>query len=69
MRGSHSVVTAWAEDRLVGLGNTLSDGHLVVCHSSFDGSLGIGFPMGIRASVTQREEIHDGEVQGHPHGG
>jgi GNAT superfamily N-acetyltransferase len=30
MRGSHSVVTAWAEGRLVGLGNTLSDGHLVV---------------------------------------
>jgi GNAT superfamily N-acetyltransferase len=30
MRGSHCVVTAWAEDRLVGLGNTLSDGHLVV---------------------------------------
>jgi GNAT superfamily N-acetyltransferase len=30
MRGSHSVVTAWAGDRLVGLGNTLSDGHLVV---------------------------------------
>ena len=30
MRGSHSVVTAWVEDRLVGLGNTLSDGHLVV---------------------------------------
>jgi GNAT superfamily N-acetyltransferase len=30
MRGLHSVVTAWAEDRLVGLGNTLSDGHPVV---------------------------------------
>jgi ribosomal protein S18 acetylase RimI-like enzyme len=30
MRGSHSVVTAWAEELLVGLGNTLSDGHLVV---------------------------------------
>ena len=30
MRGSHSVATAWAGDRLVGLGNTLSDGHLVV---------------------------------------
>lgn len=30
MRGSHAVVTAWAEGRLVGLGNTLSDGHLVV---------------------------------------
>jgi ribosomal protein S18 acetylase RimI-like enzyme len=30
MLGSHSVITAWAEDRLVGLGNALSDGHLVV---------------------------------------
>lgn len=30
MRGSHSVVTASAGDRLVGLGNTLSGGHLVV---------------------------------------
>jgi GNAT superfamily N-acetyltransferase len=30
MRGSHSVVTAWAEGRMVGLGHTLSDGHLVV---------------------------------------
>ena len=30
MRSSHSVVTAWVEDRLVGLGNTLSDSHLVV---------------------------------------
>jgi GNAT superfamily N-acetyltransferase len=30
MRGSHSVVTAWADGRLVGLGNAISDGHLVV---------------------------------------
>ena len=30
IRGSHSVVTAWADGRLVGLGNALSDGHLVV---------------------------------------
>ncbi len=28
--GSHSVVTAWEGDRLVGLGNAISDGHLVV---------------------------------------
>ena len=27
---SHSLVTAWDGDRLVGLGNSLSDGHLVV---------------------------------------
>ncbi len=30
MRGSHAVVTAWDGDTLLGLGNTLSDGHLVV---------------------------------------
>ncbi|WP_299285530.1 GNAT family N-acetyltransferase [uncultured Mucilaginibacter sp.] len=27
---SHSFVTAWENDKLVGLGNALSDGHLVV---------------------------------------
>ena len=27
---SHSLVTAWAGSRLVGLGNAISDGHLVV---------------------------------------
>src|SRR5881296_2386710 len=31
--GSHSLVTAWDGDKLVGLGNTLSDGHLVVYYS------------------------------------
>ncbi|MEI8326640.1 MAG: GNAT family N-acetyltransferase [Betaproteobacteria bacterium] len=30
LRGSHSVVTAWEGEILVGLGNALSDGHLVV---------------------------------------
>jgi GNAT superfamily N-acetyltransferase len=30
---SHSLVTAWDGDRLIGLGNTLSDGHLVVYYS------------------------------------
>lgn len=30
LRDSHSVVTAWAGERLVGLGNAISDGHLVV---------------------------------------
>jgi hypothetical protein len=27
---SHSFITAWDNERLVGLGNALSDGHLVV---------------------------------------
>lgn len=30
LAGSHCVVTAWAGDELVGLGNALSDGRLVV---------------------------------------
>ncbi len=30
MRNSHSLVTAWDGDRLVGLANAISDGHLVV---------------------------------------
>jgi ribosomal protein S18 acetylase RimI-like enzyme len=30
---SHSLITAWDGDRLVGLGNSLSDGHLVVYYS------------------------------------
>lgn len=31
--GSHSLVTAWQGERLVGLGNAISDGHLVVYYS------------------------------------
>jgi GNAT superfamily N-acetyltransferase len=30
LRGSHSVVSAWDDGVLVGLGNAISDGHLVV---------------------------------------
>jgi ribosomal protein S18 acetylase RimI-like enzyme len=30
LAGSHSVVTAWTGGTLIGLGNALSDGHLVV---------------------------------------
>ena len=30
MAGSHGLVTAWDGERLVGLGNAISDGHLVV---------------------------------------
>jgi GNAT superfamily N-acetyltransferase len=33
LRASHSLVTAWDGNTLVGLGNTLSDGHLVVYYS------------------------------------
>ena len=51
MRGSHSVVTAWVEDRLVGLGNTLSDGHLVVYYPHLlvhPDSAGVGSARGDR---------------------
>ncbi|MDQ8184858.1 GNAT family N-acetyltransferase [Pelagicoccus sp. SDUM812002] len=30
LAGSHSVISAWCGDRLIGLGNAISDGHLVV---------------------------------------
>lgn len=30
LKGSHSLVTAWQGGRLAGLGNAISDGHLVV---------------------------------------
>ncbi len=30
LMNSHSLLTAWDGDRLVGLGNALSDGHIVV---------------------------------------
>ena len=30
LMNSHSLLTAWDNDRLVGLGNAISDGHLVV---------------------------------------
>jgi GNAT superfamily N-acetyltransferase len=30
LRGSHSLITAWSERRLIGLGNAISDGFLVV---------------------------------------
>ena len=30
LRNSHSLVTAWHQGQLVGLGNAISDGHLVV---------------------------------------
>jgi GNAT superfamily N-acetyltransferase len=33
LKASHSLVSAWDGKRLVGLGNTLSDGHLVVYYS------------------------------------
>jgi ribosomal protein S18 acetylase RimI-like enzyme len=33
LANSHSLVTAWDGDKLVGLGNAISDGHLVVYYS------------------------------------
>ena len=35
LRGSHSLVTARLEGRLIGLGNAISDGHLVVYYPHF----------------------------------
>ena len=33
LASSHSLITAWDAEKLVGLGNALSDGHLVVYYS------------------------------------
>ena len=33
LANSHSLITAWDAEKLVGLGNALSDGHLVVYYS------------------------------------
>ena len=58
--GSHSVVSAWIGTRLVGLGNAISDGHLVVyyphllVHPDFR-SRGIG-----REIVQRLQRIYDG---------
>lgn len=47
LQNSHSLVTAWVGDKLVGLGNAISDGHLVVyyphliVHPDFQGQ-GVG---------------------------
>ena len=32
LMNSHTLITAWDGDRLVGLGNAISDGYLVVCY-------------------------------------
>jgi GNAT superfamily N-acetyltransferase len=47
LMNSHSLITAWSQDRLIGLGNAISDGHLVVyyphllVHPDFQGQ-GVG---------------------------
>ena len=47
LQHSHSLVTAWDSDKLIGLGNAISDGHLVVyfphllVHPAYQGQ-GIG---------------------------
>lgn len=62
LMNSHALVAAWDEDRLVGLGNALSDGHLVVyyphllVHPDYQGR-------GIGRQIMQRMQ----EKYGHLH--
>jgi len=62
LANSHSLVTAWDGDKLVGLGNTLSDGHLVVYYShllvlpAYQG-LGIGSRL-MRMLMARYEGFH-----------
>jgi GNAT superfamily N-acetyltransferase len=62
LAGSHRVVTAWEGDKLVGLGNAISDGHLVVYYphllvrADYHGC-GIG-TMLARALIAQYEGFH-----------
>ena len=35
LRDSHTLISAWIGDKLVGLGNAISDGHLVVYYPHF----------------------------------
>jgi GNAT superfamily N-acetyltransferase len=59
---SHSLVCAWSHDRLVGLGNAISDGHLVVyfphllVHPEFQGK-GIGSTL-MRTLMAKYEGFH-----------
>jgi GNAT superfamily N-acetyltransferase len=62
LRGSHSVVTARDGERLVGLGNAISDGHLVVyyphllVHPSYQ-HRGIGSSI-MRALINRYQGFH-----------
>src|SRR5216117_4135614 len=62
LAGSHALVTAWHGARLVGLGNAISDGHLVVyyphllVHPEYQG-LGIGTQL-MRTLMAKYEGFH-----------
>jgi ribosomal protein S18 acetylase RimI-like enzyme len=62
LAGSHRVVTAWEGEKLVGLGNSISDGHLVayyphlLVHSEYHGR-GIG-SMLASALMAEYEGFH-----------
>lgn len=60
LAGSHSLVTAWHDGRLIGLGNAITDGHLVVYYPHL-----IVHPdmhrRGVGASIMKRMiELYDG---------
>ena len=62
LRGSHSLVTARIDSKLVGIGNAISDGHLVVyyphllVHPDFQGQ-GIGSAM-MRSLQSRYSDFH-----------
>lgn len=60
LMNSHSLISAWSDNKLVGLGNAISDGHLVVyyphllVHPDFQGN-GIG-----QMIMDKMQEIYGG---------
>lgn len=70
LRGSHSVIAAWDEERLVGLGTAISDGHLVVyfphlaVHPEYQGR-GIGREI-LRRMCERYKDMHQQTVVADP---
>jgi GNAT superfamily N-acetyltransferase len=77
LAASHSLVSAWHREELVGLGNTLSDGHLVVYYShllvlpAFQGQgIGHGIVQRLQVRYTgfhQHVVVADGDAVGFYH--
>jgi GNAT superfamily N-acetyltransferase len=53
LKHSHSLISAWIEDRLVGLGNAISDGYLVVYYPILPEYQGQGIGAAILARLKE----------------